>query len=428
MSGFGNVSEHSISEVSSLKTINNHSTNSYISSMNDGLLSQEMSIFEAIAQAVIGIFAPETHKRTVNALSHPTPTESEFAKIKDNVNYLNDIIQEYKNLMSQPQTQDVEIINIIVDKIDKMINKRAELIISFGKFISMAENSPQLQYSILKNKVGNINVLADSLADKFIGIDKQLLKKELRKEELQSTLAKFIRAMGLLDNMKHRLNLKKMIAQRTTKLNTLNKSEQPSLITQLLSVAIVIDAAIKQFVDEPALSVFIQQELNETEALGALNNIRDEAKNTVSRLTDNSSSGDGSTQNKPQSRSSEGDFSQLEGESPLENMEPTFDDLKGLLTNLKTRIWDLSHTEPNVEENAEANDEANKIIDEIQSQNATIQLADTTGGKLHKQKRRVKWSTPRRHRNSRVKSMKPKKIQNRRKTKSAHKKRATKKH
>jgi hypothetical protein len=74
---------------------------------------------------------------------------------------------------------------------------------------------------------------------------------------------------------------------------------------------------------------------------------------------------------------------------------------------------------------AEQKNEASGIIAEIIKENDII--VPSTGGKSHRQIRRRKWSTPRRRRNSRVKSMKPKKRAHRRKTKSVYKKRETKK-
>ena len=469
-----------VSLVNSIQSLSRDTPNSNISSSNDTLLAREITIFEAIALNVITLFnniitnlkqiytQPESHvqpQKTQRGIVY------EFNELKKKVKELNTIIDEYNKIYTVFPFKSIKIkyyiehILEVIKKIDKMTKTRNETIDSFSKFIIIARDSPKLQRSFISHKVNDNNYVIAEYKELIPGINIELLQKELANDALQLTLAKFVRAMTLLDNMKHRLNLKLMIFNRMNKTN----EDKPNLATQLLSVALTIDDALKRFVDEPAIS--FEPDLDSNEALQSLQSIRDTAVETVRVLTGviitkpsqkdmGIDSSQGSTRSS--SQDSTGSSSQVSTGSIMssittneisertgETINAVSNELMQLLSSLKRKMVELSNTSENLtqeetltpektltpeetlakEEIRLANEEirlANEEIDEIIKENQPP--SDATGGKSHKQKRRVKWSTPRRHRNSRVKSMKPKKIQNRRKTKSAHKKRATKKH
>ena len=473
-----------VSLVNSLHSlaITEDTKNSEISTTNDSLLSNEISIFEAIAETVIGLFKGIVSNITPqNSYESPTkkgkvgkntPIKNEFNELQYKVSGLNQLILEYNKIV--PDTVSVfnvmnkELLELskqriqrLIDGIDEMTKNRPKLIDSFHKFINIASNSKILQNSFLPKTQDEINTIVKNLTQEYSGIDEVQLRRELVGEALQKTLAKFVRAMTLLDNMKHRLNLKLMILNR-------NEPDKPNRVTQILSAAIAIDDALKRFVDEPAVSLHPDEVLTSDNAIEALRNIRKRAEETVATLApsdNNSNNVSSAVKHQPPINENvdiNDDMSQPEMSqsdvNPFDNadMDQTLKGLITLLTTLKDGIKTLPSPEtekqlteeengPTEEEIALAEEEkalaeeekalaekeialAEKEIQEIIKENTSHQVAAPAGGKLHKQKRRVKWSTPRRRRNSRVKSMKPKKIQNRRKTKSAHKKRGTKKH
>ena len=442
-----------VDSIKSLADTNTTKTNSDLSSINDNLLASEISIFDAIANAVIDMFkgivtkvtqdntpevlTPNT-KRTRRDDIPKTPIEIEFNELKTKARDLNQIIQDYNNINS-PDTvfnvinkeSPIQKIEELIDKIGGMTKERTKTIKLFSKFIIIAPNSKILQRSILANKVDDNDKVIEEYKTLFPGVDIELLQNELVEDALQTTLAKFVRAMTLLDNMKHRLNLKLMILNR-------NKQDKPTLATRFLSVAMTIDDALKRFVDEPRLPVDTGYDLDSTSAFEQLQSIRSTALDTVKELTDvenrllkQSSQDDTLMQlsDKSTQGSDVSDITNVESQElpECETMDKVSADLIKLLSALKQNMEDLSkNNNNNNTEEEKPTAEEQKLIEEIVNEYPLP--TPTTGGKLHKQKRRVKWSTPRRRRNSRVKSMKPKKIQNRRKTKSAHKKRGTKKH
>jgi hypothetical protein len=429
------LNNNSVSEVSSLQSLNLTTTDSDISSVNDSLLAREMSIFEAIAKLVTNVFdnllanVLITAKRSVKG-QPKTPTEIEFELLKAEITKLNNIITMYKSIIDNHEAIDLNKIQECIDNIKNLQNDRQLLIDSFSKFIIIAKESPILQHSIIPKKVDTNEQIIAEYTKLFPGANIQLLKGELLNDELQTKLAKFIRAMTLLDNMKHRLNLKLMIMKRTHRAET-NTEPEPNAKSQLLSVAVNIDGALKQFVDEPALSgellVNPDKVLSSDDALSALQDIRNEAQKTVDRLSEpTAEQSSGISSNNVQLRiDMEHDDDMLTQPNvindPDESMETVSNNLIELLTRIKSKMNELQP------ETAET-----ELIDEIIEENTTIVNASSdgthNGGKSHRRKHRTKRSTPRRRRNSRVKSMKPKKRQNRRKTKSNHKKHGTKKH
>jgi hypothetical protein len=424
------VNNDSVSEVSSLQSLNLTTTDSDISSVNDSLLAREMDIFEAIATLVTHVFdnllknVLVTAKRGKSDTDQTeTPTEKEFNLLKAEITKLNEIITTYKSIIANPDAIDLIKIQECINKITKLQNNRQKLIDSLRKFIIIAKNSPILQHSLIPNKVDTTEQVIKEYTKLFPGANIPLLKEELLTDALQTKLAKFIRAMKLLDNMKHRLTLKVMILQRV-------HLEEINTKSQLLSVAVNIDAALKQFVDVPALSGQLLEDpyfvLSSENALSALQDIRNEARKTVDRLTDPTAEQSPDISHDNIQLNMEDDaLTQPDNTNNLnEPMETVSNNLIELLTLLKNKMNTLPQSVEEI-----------KIIEEIIEENDpngsntnASSGGNTTGGKSHRRKHRTKRSTPRRRRKSRVKSMKPKKRQNRRKTKSNHKKRGTKKH
>ena len=432
-----------VSLVDSIGSLNSNTTNSEISSSNDSLLANEITIFEAIAKAFINAFnifvlnimssvkRPKLDSNSADDSS--TPTKTEFTNLKQKVDELNLIIGLYNTLIQNAIRQNkIDELTGLIGKIDGMIRERPKLIDSFSKFIIIAPHSQILQRSFIRQKLLDIDNTVVRLMIEYSGINEPQLRKELNNQAFQKTLAKFVRAMGLLDNMKHRLNLKLMILKR-------NKPADTNPAIQLLSAAVTIDDALKRFVDEPAIA--FGPNLHSDEALQALQNIRNEAIQTVNKLTGYNNTTPPSQKINDQPSSQDSIVSDITNEGTQDqhgDIDPVSNQLMQLLSSLKQKMGELPNTSETLTEEEKQLTEEEKQLAEAEIQLAVKEIdeiinenqppSDATGGKSHRQKRRVKWSTPRRHRNSRVKSMKPKKIQNRRKTKSAHKKRATKKH
>jgi hypothetical protein len=245
----------SASFLTSIGSVQSARTVSDISTVNDGLISQEKTIFEAIAVNTMVIVDITLH--AIFTFFNPEVKGTETSEVNLQDVEINKKWFEFKLLYAKARelyknTEETLITNEArIDDLDKFLGEIDKF--DFGNFERLATEIIGIAHhsKILQNTLIPTETLAQIQTQIFNITDldpkqKQQAISELTYEKLMQKLNKIKRASILFSNLKRRIRVKKLLLPKTS------QQQQPDAAIpkiKLMELATMADSALLRFVD-----------------------------------------------------------------------------------------------------------------------------------------------------------------------------------